>query len=71
MMTTDMQADTLEEMREKMTKTVAVLKKEYAALRAGRANPQVLDRVMVDYYNTPTPRYPRWPTSVRRNRACS
>ncbi len=55
MMTTDMQTDTLEEMREKMSKTVAVLKKEYASLRAGRANPQVLDRVMVDYYNTPTP----------------
>ncbi len=55
MMTTDLQADPIEQMQDKMTKTITVLKKEYASLRAGRANPQVLDRVMVDYYNTPTP----------------
>ena len=40
---------------EKMTKTLASLDKEYAAIRAGRANPHVLDRITVDYYGTPTP----------------
>lgn len=40
---------------DKMKKTVAVLVKEYAAVRAGRANPAVLDKITVDYYGTPTP----------------
>ncbi len=40
---------------EKMTKTVDRLKSDFAALRAGRANPAVLDKVMVDYYGAPTP----------------
>lgn len=40
---------------EKMAKTVHVLQTEYTAIRAGRANPAVLDHVMVDYYGTPTP----------------
>lgn len=40
---------------EKMNKTIAALKRELASIRAGRANPQVLDRIMVDYYGTPTP----------------
>lgn len=39
----------------KMQKTVAALEKEYGAVRAGRANPAVLDRITVDYYGTPTP----------------
>ncbi len=39
----------------KMNKTVEVLSKEYAAIRAGRANPAVLDKITVDYYGTPTP----------------
>ena len=39
----------------KMGKTVSVLSEEYASIRAGRANPAVLDKVMVDYYGTPTP----------------
>ena len=39
----------------KMGKTVSVLKSDYAAIRAGRANPQVLDKLTVDYYGTPTP----------------
>ena len=39
----------------KMVKTVSALQSEYGAIRAGRANPQVLDRVTVDYYGTPTP----------------
>ncbi len=41
--------------KEKMGKTISVLKQELSSLRAGRANAQVLDRVMVDYYGTPTP----------------
>ncbi len=40
---------------EKMGKTVAALEKEYGSIRAGRANPAILDRVTVDYYGTPTP----------------
>lgn len=40
--------------KEKMEKTVRVLENDYAAIRAGRANPAVLDKVMVDYYGTPT-----------------
>ena len=40
---------------EKMGKTVKHLTADYAALRAGRANPAVLDKIRVDYYGTPTP----------------
>ncbi len=39
----------------KMQKTVDHLKSEYAAVRVGRANPMVLDKIKVDYYGTPTP----------------
>lgn len=40
---------------EKMKKTMANLDGELGAIRAGRANPNVLNRIMVDYYGTPTP----------------
>lgn len=40
---------------EKMNKTVAVLERDYKAVRAGRANASVLDRITVDYYGVPTP----------------
>ena len=40
---------------EKMAKTVSVLASEYGAIRAGRANAAVLDKIKVDYYGTPTP----------------
>ena len=40
---------------EKMNKTIAVLEREYKAVRAGRANASVLDRITVDYYGVPTP----------------
>ena len=40
---------------EKMTKTISVLREELAAIRAGRANPAVLDKLEVDYYGVPTP----------------
>ncbi|MEG0832714.1 MAG: ribosome recycling factor [Oscillospiraceae bacterium] len=39
---------------EKMEKTIGFLKTDLAAIRAGRANPAVLDKIMVDYYGTPT-----------------
>ena len=41
--------------KEKMQKTNSVLQAELRTIRAGRANPQLLDRVMVDYYGVPTP----------------
>lgn len=39
----------------KMAKRVEALKAELASIRAGRANPGVLDKIFVDYYGTPTP----------------
>ncbi len=39
---------------DKMTKTVEVLKEEFASVRAGRANPHLLDKLRVDYYGTPS-----------------
>ncbi len=41
--------------KEKMNKTIDALVREYATIRAGRANPSVLDRIQVDYYGAPTP----------------
>ncbi|SMC65455.1 ribosome recycling factor [Sporomusa malonica] len=40
---------------DKMRKALEVLKKEYGSLRAGRATPSLLEKVLVDYYGTPTP----------------
>ena len=40
---------------EKMEKTLNNLLEEYAGIRAGRANPHVLDKIKVDYYGSPTP----------------
>ncbi len=40
---------------EKMEKTITQLHKEFGAIRSGRANPMILDRVLVDYYGAPTP----------------
>ena len=39
----------------KMKKTISALQTDYASIRAGRANPAVLDKIVVDYYGTPTP----------------
>lgn len=39
----------------KMQKTIEALENEFAAIRAGRANPGVLDKIQVDYYGVPTP----------------
>ncbi|WP_425060889.1 Ribosome-recycling factor [Sporomusa carbonis] len=40
---------------DKMKKALDALRKEYGSLRAGRATPSLLEKVMVDYYGTPTP----------------
>ena len=40
---------------EKMTKTMYNLEEEFGSIRAGRANPHVLDKIRVDYYGTPSP----------------
>lgn len=45
----------IKEIEERMQKSVDNLKDEYSTIRAGRANPHILDRLRVDYYGTPTP----------------
>lgn len=45
----------LNDAEQRMDKTIENLRGEFASLRAGRANPAILDKVMVDYYGTPTP----------------
>ena len=47
--------ETLKMYEEKMDKTLDSLMNEYASIRAGRANPHVLDKIKVDYYGSPTP----------------
>ena len=44
-----------EEHESKMKKTIEVLQSHYSSIRAGRANPSVLDQIRVDYYDAPTP----------------
>ena len=45
----------LKEYSDKMQKSFDFLKEDLASIRAGRANPHVLDKIKVDYYGTPTP----------------
>ncbi len=45
----------IEEAKSRMDKTIIALRKDFSTLRAGRANPQILDKITVDYYGTPTP----------------
>lgn len=47
--------DIIDNTRDRMNKTISVLKQDLNGLRAGRANAQVLDRIMADYYGTLTP----------------
>ena len=47
--------DVMNTAKEKMQKSCAAYERDMMGLRAGRANPQLLDRIMVDYYGTPTP----------------
>jgi len=50
----DVQSE-INEMQEKMNKTLEHMQTDFAAIRAGRANPHVLDKITVDYYGTQTP----------------
>lgn len=45
----------LKKYEDKMDKTIDVLLSDFGTIRAGRANPRVLDKIRVDYYGTPTP----------------
>ncbi len=47
--------DILTDAETRMEKSISVLSSDYAAVRAGRANPAVLDKIRVDYYGAPTP----------------
>ncbi len=49
-----MYTDNIQTAGKKMDKTIAVIEKDLSTLRAGRANPQILDKITVDYYGTPT-----------------
>ena len=50
-----MTSDVINSSEDKLKKSLDALKKDYGTLRAGRATPSLLDKVMVDYYGTPTP----------------
>ncbi len=50
-----MPKDEYPQLEEKMKKTMAILKQDLARLRAGRANPAILDKISIDYYGVPTP----------------
>ncbi len=47
--------ENIKDVEGRMQKSVDNLKEEYVTIRAGRANPHILDRLRVDYYGTPTP----------------
>ena len=47
--------EVLDTAKDKMNKSCAIYQRDMVGLRAGRANPQLLDRITVDYYGTPTP----------------
>jgi ribosome recycling factor len=44
----------IKEFEDKMNKSVEALQEEYTSIRAGRANPHILDKIKIDYYGTPT-----------------
>lgn len=48
-------SDRVNEYKDKMQKTIDHMVSDFASVRAGRANPHVLDKIRVDYYGTPTP----------------
>ena len=50
-----MKLDIHKNLEAKMAKTIEALKYEYTTIRTGRANAQMLDKIRVDYYGTPTP----------------
>lgn len=50
-----MMKEVISEADDKMKKAIEVLRKDYSSMRAGRATPALLDKIMVNYYGTPTP----------------
>ena len=48
-------ADTMREAEEKMAKAIGVAKEDFSAIRTGRANPAMFNKILADYYGTPTP----------------
>lgn len=50
-----MASNTLNQVKDKMSKAIQALSRELATVRAGRANPSILDKVTVDYYGAATP----------------
>jgi len=48
-------AETIAEVADKMSKAVDVIKDDFQTVRTGRANPALFQKIMVDYYGTPTP----------------
>src|ERR1019366_951415 len=50
-----MTADLLEDAERRMQKAIEALKQDLAAIRTGRANSSLLERITIDYYGTPTP----------------
>ena len=52
---TNLMDERIQKYEEKMKKTLASLESELATIRAGRANPHILDKLTVDYYGAPTP----------------
>ena len=48
-------AESLSEAEEKMTKAVGVAKEDFSTIRTGRANPAMFNKIVVDYYGSPTP----------------
>ncbi|MDS1029091.1 ribosome recycling factor [Bacillota bacterium LX-D] len=50
-----MLAEVLKDLESNMKNAIEALKKDYSSLRAGRANPALLEKITVEYYGTPTP----------------
>lgn len=50
-----MMKDVIKESEDKMKKSIEILRKDLSTMRAGRANPSILDKLMVDYYGAATP----------------
>lgn len=48
-------AETLRSAEEKMAKAIAVAKEDFSTIRTGRANPAMFNKILADYYGTPTP----------------
>jgi len=48
-------ADTMREAEAKMTKAITVAKEDFSAIRTGRANPAMFNKILADYYGAPTP----------------